>query len=278
MFSQEDIKKVEEILRSLGLSEYQARVLSFSYALGKSRATDLSKASNVPKARIYSILEELCELRLIKKIETKPTLYIPIAPEEGLENLEEWKKARIMEEINNIQTIKEKNLPVLKKIFKDQRYYEEEFMEIIPVGTSSEIETKKLYRKAKREIDIVTRSFEYLPKVRKDLEEKAKKTKIKVLFLNEKYISEKDLISQKAMMNILKEIGAEIRISRSKLPIRYTLIDPDPEYNTGEILFLVEEVNVPVFMRYCVLSTNHSLTYGFKQYFDLMWNFSSVDI
>ena len=60
---------MEEVFRNLGLSEYQARVLAYSYVLGKSKATDLSKASNVPKAKIYSILEELCEFRLMKKIE-----------------------------------------------------------------------------------------------------------------------------------------------------------------------------------------------------------------
>lgn len=272
MLSQNDVKKMEEVFRNLGLSEYQARVLAYSYVLGKSKATDLSKASNVPKAKIYSILEELCEFRLMKKIETKPSLYIPVNPEEGLENLKEWKSSKIMVEVSSIEHAKEKNLNMLKKFFREETYHEEEFLEVIPVGTSSEIETKKIYRNAKKEINIVTRAFEYLPKVKKELEEKSKKLKIKVLFLNEKYLSEKDLSSQKTMINLLKEMGIEVKISKDKLPIRYTLIDPDEEYNTGEVLFLVEEVNIPVFMRYCVLSKNHSLTYGFKQYFDYMWN------
>ena len=163
MLSQYDIKKMEEVFRNLGLSEYQARVLAYSYVLGKSKATDLSKASNVPKAKIYSILEELCEFRLMKKIETKPSLYISIIPEEALENLKEWKNSKIMGEIDSIERVKKKNLDMLKKFFKEERYHEEEFLEVIPVGTSSEIETKKLYRNAKKEINIVTRAFEYLP-------------------------------------------------------------------------------------------------------------------
>ena len=266
-----DPKKIEEIFKALGLSAYQSRVLAYAYILGKSKATDLSKASNVPKAKIYSTLDELCEIRLMKKIETKPSLYIPIPPEEALENLREWKNNEIIKEIENIERIKEKNLDLLKNYFTQERYHEEEFLEVIPVGTSSEIETKKLYRRAQKEINIVTRAFEYFPKVKKELEKKSASIILNVLFLHETYLSEKDLSSQKTMIRLLREMGAAVRISEEKLPIRYTLIDPDDEYTTGEVLFLVEETDIPVFMRYCVLSRNHSLAYGFHQYFTALW-------
>ncbi len=278
MISKPDIARVEDTLRELGLGKYQSRVLTYLYALGKSKASDISKASGVPRAKIYAVLEELCALRLARQIGTKPLQFEPVKPEIGLENLKIARKEQFQKDINAISNTAASSLNLLQSLYEKSltTEIEEEFLEIITVGTASEIETLKLYQKAQREINVVSRAFEYLPKVRDSLEPQLKRgVLLKVILLNRKYLSEKDLNTQDCMREILARIGAEVRISPDKLPIRFTLIDPSFDYDEGAVLFLVEEESIPVFMRFAVLSENHSLAAGFKQYFDLLWNESS---
>ncbi|KYK29945.1 MAG: hypothetical protein HXS48_19075 [Theionarchaea archaeon] len=278
MISKPEIARVEDALQNLGLGKYQSRVLATLYALGKSKASDISKASGVPKAKIYAVLQELCALRLVKQIGTKPLQFEPIQPEVGLENLKIAKETQFQREISAITDIASSRLDLLQSLYEKSlaTETEEEFLEIITVGTASEIETRKLYQKAQKEINVVSRAFEYLPKVRNWLEPSLKKgISLKVILLNTTYLSEKDLNTQHQMKDILVTMGAEVKTSPDKLPIRFTLIDPSFDYDRGAVLFLVEEESIPVFMRFAVLSENHSLAAGFKQYFDLLWKESS---
>ena len=277
MASTIDIDNVHDTLKELGLSEYQSRVLAYLYALGKSKASEISKASGVPKAKIYAVLQELCTLRLVKQVGTRPLQFEPISPEKGLENLKIARKMQFQKDIDMISNTAESKLKLLQSLYQKSlsTETEEEFLEIITVGTASEIETRKLYQKAQKEINVVSRAFEYLPKVRDVLEPQIQHVSLKVILLNGRYLSEKDLSIQTQMKEILMRMGAEVRISPGKLPIRFTLIDPSFDYDRGAVLFLVEEETIPVFMRFAVLSENHSLAAGFKQYFDLLWKESS---
>lgn len=277
MVSKAEIDDVTDTLQELGLGKYQSTVLAHLYALGKSKASDIAKASGVPKARIYAVLQELCTLRLAKQIGTKPLQIEPITPEIGLENLKIARKIQFEKDIKVISDIGESKLRVLNSLYEKSlsTEVEEEFLEIITVGTASEIETRKLYQKAQKEIHVVSRAFEYLPKVRDSLEPQLERVLLKVILLHEQFLSPKDLVIQHQMREILQGLGAEVRISVGKLPIRFTVIDPSFNYDTGAVLFLVEEEAVPVFMRFAVLSENPSLAAGFKQYFDLLWNEST---
>lgn len=274
MVSKPEIAHAEDALQTLGLGKYQSRVLATLYALGKSKVSDISKASDVPKAKIYAVLQELCALRLVKQIGTKPLQFEPIQPEVGLENLKIARETQFQREISAITDIASSRLDLLQSLYEKSlaTETEEEFLEIITVGTASEIETRKLYQKSQKEINVVSRAFEYLPKVRNWLESPLKKgVTLKVILLNTTYLSEKDLNTQYQMKDILITMGAEVKTSPDKLPIRFTLIDPSFDYDRGAVLFLVEEESIPVFMRFAVLSENHSLAAGFKQYFDLLW-------
>lgn len=278
MISKPDIVRVENSLRELGLGTYQSRVLAYLYALGKSKASEISKASGVPKAKIYAVLQELCTLRLAKQTGTKPLQFEPIEPQIGLENLKIAKKDQFQREINAIAEIAASRLDLLQSLYEKSltTETEEEFLEIITVGTASEIETRKLYLKAQKEINVVSRAFEYLPKVKDSLEPQLRKgVSLRAILLNEDYLSPRDLTTQTQMKALLSTMGAEVRVSPDKLPIRFTLIDPSFDYDSGAVLFLVEEESIPVFMRFAVLSENHSLAAGFKQYFDLLWKEST---
>lgn len=277
MISKTEIARVQETLKELGLGKYQSAVLAHMYALGKSKVSELSKASSVPRAKIYSVLEELCTLRLIRQTGTRPLQFEPIEPETGLENLRIARKIQFEKDVRTIADIADSQLSILKSLYEKRlaTEAEEEFLEIITVGTASEIETRTLYTKAEKEINVVSRAFEYLPKVRESLEPRLGNVVLKVILLHGDYLSERDLNIQNNMKDILLKIGARVRISPGRLPIRFTIIDPSFDYDKGAVLFLVEEEAIPVFMRFAVLSENHSLAAGFKQYFDLLWKEST---
>ena len=279
MISRSEIARVEDTLQDLGLGKYQSRVLAYLYALGKSKAPEISKASGVPKAKIYTVLQELCTLRLARQTGTKPLQFEPIDPVIGLENLKIAREEQFQRDISAITDIASSRMGVLHDLYEKSlsTETEEEFLEIITVGTASEIETRKLYSRALKEINVISRAFEYLPKVRESLQPQMQKDiSLKVILLNNAYLTEKDLTIQTKMKEILVKMGADVRISPDKLPIRFTLIDPSFEYDRGAVLFMVEEESIPVFMRFAVLSENHSLAAGFKQYFDLLWKESSI--
>ncbi|MBU7044032.1 MAG: helix-turn-helix domain-containing protein [Theionarchaea archaeon] len=280
MISKLEITHMEKILQELGLGIYQSRALAYLYALGRSKAADIAKASGIPRSKIYSILKELSGLRLAKQIGTKPIQFEPIDPHTGIDNLKHARKIQFEKEMDTIRDFASTRLNLLTSVYNTSRNTEteEEFLEIITVGPASETETRKLYRKAQQEINVISRAFEYFPKVRDLLEQKIEDGVVfKVILLNASFLNHHDGIIQNRMRELLLSMGADVKISPHKLPIRFTLVDPSYEYDRGSVLFLVEEEAIPVFMRFAVLSDNHSLAAGFKQYFDLLWKESLDD-
>lgn len=265
------IDRVQTAFQQLGLTRYQARVLSFCYAMGTVKVTELSRASSVPKAKIYKTLEDLCDMRLIKKIGNKPAEFSPVGPLEGLENLRRVRLHHTESTIAKINILQKEGIKDLEDLYNRGKIVEPKsnFLEIISVGIPSETETKKLYQYAKKKIYIFTRAFEYMPKVQEIL---AKKNKIvKVIFLNPSFLSKQDKEIQQSAISKLKSLKINYKFSILRLPLRGSVIDPDKDYKSGKCLFLVEEETIPVFMRNAILSENPSLAYGLGQYFELLW-------
>ncbi|MEA2004113.1 MAG: helix-turn-helix domain-containing protein, partial [archaeon] len=70
----------QEIIRSLkefGLTDYEARVYYGACIADIAGATELSKISEVPRARIYDVLSTLARKGWINIIDGKPTKYQP---------------------------------------------------------------------------------------------------------------------------------------------------------------------------------------------------------
>jgi hypothetical protein len=71
--------------------------------------------------------------------------------------------------------------------------------------------------------------------------------------------------------------GVEVRFSTGKLPFRGTIADPSMDYETGTAILVVEEEDVPNHMRQAAITENGSFVAGLKRYFDLIWEYESVD-
>jgi len=68
-------------LRLLGFSEYESRAFIEIVKLGKASAPDLAKATKIPQAKIYGVLDDLYNKEFVGKDEdTKPSIYFANKP------------------------------------------------------------------------------------------------------------------------------------------------------------------------------------------------------
>lgn len=67
---------------SLGLSLYEARAYVALLERGEARANEIATAAQVPRGRIYEVLDSLHEKGFLSVVPVRPLRYRPVAPEE----------------------------------------------------------------------------------------------------------------------------------------------------------------------------------------------------
>jgi len=80
-------KKVMEVMRRFGLTEYESRAYVSLVFLGPSKASDISMESGIPQSKIYEILEDLMQKQLIEMFGGRPKEFKAVMPETALNNL-----------------------------------------------------------------------------------------------------------------------------------------------------------------------------------------------
>ena len=69
------------LLEKLGLTEYEAKTLGTLFNLREAEAPQISRTAQVPKTRVYDVLEKLIQRRLIIEIKGRPKLYRAVEPQ-----------------------------------------------------------------------------------------------------------------------------------------------------------------------------------------------------
>lgn len=267
---QKDFNNVITELQKLGLNNYQAKALATLFSVDSCKATDLSRLSEVPKAKIYNVLDELCELRLVKKIQTKPAKFKAFPPREAFENLKRIELEKVTEKFSKIEG---KKLDMISSLYgRTKKNVEQDFLEVIKIGKTLEFETKQLIKNTKKEIKIISKVLEYFPSIKKELTQAINNNiQIKVLLLNRKFLTEESKKVQDSVINELDKLGICHKFSQSALPIRFNIIDPSPNNDSGQGIIVVEEKNLPNTARYAILTKNGSFISGLNQFFNFLW-------
>jgi HTH-type transcriptional regulator, sugar sensing transcriptional regulator len=86
-----------ELLERLGLTEYEAKTLSTLFRLKESQAPNISRTAQVPKTRVYDVLEKLIKKDLLIEIKGRPKLYRAIDPQKAIDLLINYKKDQLNE-------------------------------------------------------------------------------------------------------------------------------------------------------------------------------------
>lgn len=105
------MKSTKDILKQLGLTDYESKVYIALVSLITAKAGELSQKSKVPRSKIYSVLESLEKKGYVKIKKTHPIEYEVIAPKKTFDNI----KTQFINNINDVQetfnSIYESNLP-----------------------------------------------------------------------------------------------------------------------------------------------------------------------
>jgi HTH-type transcriptional regulator, sugar sensing transcriptional regulator len=86
-----------DILEKLGLTEYEAKTLSTLFRLKEAEAPTISRTAQVPKTRVYDVLEKLIQKDLLIEIKGRPKLYRAIDPQKAVDILLLTKKSQLNE-------------------------------------------------------------------------------------------------------------------------------------------------------------------------------------
>jgi sugar-specific transcriptional regulator TrmB len=89
--------EINEFLEKLGLTEYEAKTLSSLFKLKEAEAPEISRSAQVPKTRVYDVLDRLTSKKLVIEIHGRPKRYMAIEPSEVFKILIAEKKKEIAE-------------------------------------------------------------------------------------------------------------------------------------------------------------------------------------
>lgn len=89
--------KISKLLESLGLTEYEAKTLTALFKLHEAEAPAVSRAAQVPKTRVYDVLDRLVNRKLIIEISGRPKVYRVVEPENVFGELIGARKAELSE-------------------------------------------------------------------------------------------------------------------------------------------------------------------------------------
>jgi len=98
---------VNGLLERLGLTEYESKTLSTLFKLSEAEAPEVSRAAQVPKTRVYDVLDKLVKKGLVIEIRGRPKKYRVIESHKALGQLVEERKTEILELEEMIKSVRE---------------------------------------------------------------------------------------------------------------------------------------------------------------------------
>ena len=279
--SNRKIVMTDELLETLDLKEYEETALKKLISMGRTTAPNIAEATEIPKSRIYGVLDNLADRGFIKVIPGRPKKYQPKPPEKVVETAKENLRQEYRQIEDSIEESKgsflDKYQPVYEAASQDITPTEELF-HAVDVGEPSEKETRRIYREADEKIRVLTKAFEYIDDVKTAIREVASdEIDFKVLYVHPKNLDSESREVQNRTRETLEKHGIEYRYSEKPLPWRGTIVDPSMSYETGRAIILVEEKDIPLHMRQAAVTENSSFAAGLGRFFDLVWKNESVE-
>ncbi len=79
--------EIAGLLEQFGLTEYEAKTLATLFKLSEAEAPEISRNAQVPKTRVYDVLEKLMGKKLVIEVNGRPKKYKVVAPNETFNQL-----------------------------------------------------------------------------------------------------------------------------------------------------------------------------------------------
>lgn len=100
---------LSELLEKLGLTEYEGKTLSALFKLGEAEAPDVSRIAQVPKTRVYDVLDRLVDKKLVIEIRGRPKKYRVVDATQALDLL-------VSEQKRNLSRLEEQAMALKLKL------------------------------------------------------------------------------------------------------------------------------------------------------------------
>jgi len=270
-----------DVFDLLGLTEYEETALIDLIRLGQTTAPNLAEATGIPKARIYGVLDALSDRGFVKVIPGRPKEYQSKSPAEILDRAIENQRQSYEAFETAIEQARESFLSEYGPRYErasEQISPTAELFHVVDVGEPSERETRQIYEQATEQVVVISKAFEYFDAVQPAFESALDRgVQISALLLNPDLLSAQNRAVQS---EIIDQLGAypevDIRFSTEQLPWRGTLADPSLDYDRGTAILLVQEDEVPNYMRQAAITENGAFVAGLQRYADLVWEYESV--
>ncbi len=227
---------VNQVRQIFGLNLYEARVWLAILGKGVATAGELSDIANVPRSRVYDVLESLEKKGFIVMKIGKPITYIAIPPDQVLENV----KTRIVEEAmtraNKLEELRDSEfMESLREIYEKGTHVMD------PSEATASIRGRRnifsyianLIKNAKKEVVISTTDKGLIRKLEalRDIITEAKKRGVNIKIIAP--ITEEN-------KRFAEEVGKVAQIVNKNSKARFVIVD-----NQDVIMFTSEENSHP---------------------------------
>lgn len=98
-------KDINALLEKLGLTEYEGKTLATLFKMGEAEAPAISRIAQVPKTRVYDVLDKLVEKNLVIEIRGRPKRYRGVEVKKGMQSLLQLKEQELCSLKENISSI-----------------------------------------------------------------------------------------------------------------------------------------------------------------------------
>lgn len=250
----------------IGLTDYESKTYLSLLKRSSFSATKLSKASDVPRTRIYEILENLNHKGLCTEILGTVKEYRAVSPEVAIQILLERQKDELRQKENLADSIAS-SLQALHAeglVNQDTSDYVELYREPRQVGEKF----IQLVREARREILVsVKPPFVNIDQVlrrqnREELEAMRRGVGYKALYEAESL--RKDTFWQVAHMKSTMEAGGSIQVIE-ELPLKMAIFDE------SEVIFAMEDFDPFKRTQTSLVIKHHALAKTLKLLFGCLW-------
>ncbi len=263
-----------EVFEELGLTEYEMTALTTLFDLGRTTAPNLAEATDIPKARIYDVLDGLADAGYVEVIPGRPREYVARSPSDVLDRATENRRQSFEQFEQAIDRQREAFLSEFQSRYEratEGHRPAEELFRVVDVGDPSESGTQKIYHDAAVSVRVLSKGFEYFERIKPAFEDAcARGVDVRIVLLSPARLTEKSREIQQSVVTTIEARypSVSIRYSNEPLPWRGTIADSDGD---GTAIMLVQEDDVPNHLRQAAITENESFVSGLAHYFDLVW-------
>ena len=209
-------EEVLELLRNVGLSEYESKAYVSLVFLGPSKANEISQESSIPQSKIYDVLDQLMNKQLVEVFEGRPKEFKAIAPEVAFKFFLEQKEKEFIDLKDRLNSV--------AKLLKSIKPKEEVIGGIWSIKGKKWQEffdkTSEMVERSEKYVYGVTRDYSFSTQLSKVIRSAIKKgVKVRVIGMEKP----NEISSYRAKW--YKDNGVEVKVFETKIHPRIVLID-----------------------------------------------------